>query len=278
MKRAWFAWKLILAIAVVLVIVETSRVIALTNRHTVIPNKVYRCAQPNGEHLRELVKAHGIRTVINLRGVSPELPTYQEECQPSTSELKQLIEVLDRTEYPIVIHCKRGADRTGLVSTVTLLLYTDATPDEARRQLWPRFGHFRFGRTAAIDEFFDQYDAWLAKENKSHSRETFRYWMLNDYCPGPARSHLEFVNYKPRFRGNSSPECSRASMFPTSFTTRPARSTSIRGPGSGRKRCNRATLLTWFCQCRVYRPGSTPSRRSCTTPGKRVYHFARTRS
>jgi protein tyrosine phosphatase (PTP) superfamily phosphohydrolase (DUF442 family) len=201
-----------LYLAVGFVVYETIRVLAWTNRHEVIPGKVYRCSQPSGNHIREQVKALGIRTVLNLRGLSSEFPWYQGECEacrelglsqeditlsanslPPPAELRRVIEVFDHTEYPILIHCKAGADRTGLVSGMALLLMTDATLDEARKQLLPRYGHFRFGRTAAMDVFYDQYEAYLADRGESHTREGFRHWVLNEYKPGPARSHLEWA-------------------------------------------------------------------------------------
>ncbi len=200
---------------------EAFRVMAWTNRHTVIPGRVYRCAQPSESDIRELSKKHGIRTVINLRGIAlvPDAPesrwylaeatanhaqnisqediTFSANRLPPPGELRRLIEVLDRTEYPVLIHCKRGADRTGLTSAVVLLLQTDATLSEARRQLWPRYGHFRFGRTAAIDEFFDRYEAWLTAKEIEHTPARFREWATTVYTPGPAVSELEWLTAKP---------------------------------------------------------------------------------
>ncbi|MBL8864944.1 MAG: hypothetical protein JNK93_05230, partial [Planctomycetia bacterium] len=81
-----------------------------------------------------------------------------------------------------------GADRTGLTAALVQLLYTDATLDRARRQLWPRYGHFRFGRTAAMDEFYDRYESWLA--GRAHTPALIREWIANDYSPGPASGTL----------------------------------------------------------------------------------------
>ena len=179
--RPWrWAVRVVALVLVVVVGSEVVRVVGGPNRHAVIPGRVYRCSQPTEAHLREMVRDHHIRTVINLRGVSQVQDWYKVEARtlhdlnvsqedvtfsanrlPPPSELRQLIEVLDHTEYPIVFHCKQGADRTGLTAAVALLLSPDATLSDAMRQLWPRYGHFRFGRTAAIDEFFDLYKAWL---------------------------------------------------------------------------------------------------------------------
>lgn len=206
----------LIALAVLAVGYEAGRVYGGTNRHTVIPGKVYRCAQPTGENVREEVRAHGIRTILNLRGLTPWDPWYQDEARaahdlnvsqeditlsaqtlPFPAELRRVVEVLDHTEYPVLVHCKSGADRTGLVSALSLLLYTDATLGEARRQLWPRYGHWPVSRTVAMDQFFDLYEAWLKEQGADHTRERFRHWVLDVYQPGGAKSKLEWIDPIP---------------------------------------------------------------------------------
>ncbi len=195
---------------------EAVRVTMLSNRHTVIPGKVYRSAQPSGDDIRYYADKRGVKTIVNLRGLCPEFEWYKDEARaahdlglsqeditlsanslPPPNELKRAVEVLDRCEYPILIHCKAGADRTGLIAALALLLHTDATPGEARQQLLPRYGHFRFGRTAAMDKFFDQYEAHLLSLKGEHTRKAFREWIAHHYCPGPARSHLSWVEPFP---------------------------------------------------------------------------------
>ncbi|MDB5308916.1 MAG: hypothetical protein JWO38_3118 [Gemmataceae bacterium] len=188
---------------------ESVRVFALTNKHTVIPGKVYRSAQLGSEDLAREIAGKKIRTVINLRGTCPDTDWYMGEsrathaagvCQedvalsakrlPAPNEVRRLIEVLDHTEYPVLIHCQRGADRTGLVATAAVLLHTNATLAEARRQLWPRYGHIRGGRTGVIDQFFDYYEAWLESTRQEHTPDRFRKWAEEVYCPGPYRADL----------------------------------------------------------------------------------------
>ncbi|QEL15424.1 tyrosine-protein phosphatase [Limnoglobus roseus] len=199
----------VVGVGLLLVGLEVFRVVAWTNKHELLPGKVYRTAQLNEDGLREFIEAKGIKTVINLRGFcpGPEAPWYAAEVRttqdlgvsqedvtlsanrlPPPVELRRLIEILDRAEYPITFHCKRGADRTGLTATVVMLLFTDASLDRARRQLWPRYGHFRFGRTAAMDDFFDRYESWLA--GRDHTPALFREWAANHYTPGPASGTL----------------------------------------------------------------------------------------
>ncbi len=44
----------------------------LKNTHTVTEGVVYRSAQLNQKNLSQLIKKEGIRSIINLRGVSEE--------------------------------------------------------------------------------------------------------------------------------------------------------------------------------------------------------------
>jgi hypothetical protein len=191
---------------------EVARVLFAGNEHTVIPGKVYRSAQLSEQKLRRVIAEKHIRTVVNLRGCCPDTDWYMNDARatfatgtsqeditlsakryPPPSELCRLIEVLDHTEYPIIFHCAAGADRTGLASTIALLLLTDATLAKARRQMWPRYGHLNAGRTAVLDQFFDYYEATLASRGESHTPDRFRKWVATEYCPGPFRAALTVV-------------------------------------------------------------------------------------
>jgi protein tyrosine phosphatase (PTP) superfamily phosphohydrolase (DUF442 family) len=190
--------------------IESVRVLVGRNLHAVVPGRVYRCAQQSPTGLERLVREHGIRTVLNLRGCCYPFPWYVGEARatqqldvaqedvclssgrlPSVTEMRYLVQVLDRTEYPVLIHCRRGADRTGLVSALVLLLYTDTGLAEARRQLGPRYGHVALGKPAYLDGFLDLYAEWLGVHGVRHSPLAFRRWIEQDYCPGECRVVLE---------------------------------------------------------------------------------------
>jgi hypothetical protein len=190
---------------------EATSIFALGNVHTVIPGRVYRCAQPSPEQLADLVRRYNVHTVVNLRGYCDGFDWYLAECRatrdldlaqedvtfsagrlPPPTELRRLVDVLDHTEYPIVIHCRQGVDRTGLTAAVALLLYTDAGLSEARRQLSFRYSHVSLGRMAAMQRFFDLYAEWLS--GRPHAPELFRRWATAEYCPGPERGRLELID------------------------------------------------------------------------------------
>lgn len=219
MKRAVFYG---CAVGFVLVLaIETSRVVLGNNFHTVEPGRVYRCAQPSLASLKQMVSCYGIRTVINLRGTS-EFDTYgivepqswyMAECQatqrldlsqedisfsaqrmPGVNEVRRLIEVFDQAEYPILLHCRQGADRTGLAACMYLLLQPNTTLKKARAQLGLRYGHVPLARTAFLDRFFRFYVDWLQEQGIEHSAAAFRHWAIRVYCPDVCRASLELLN------------------------------------------------------------------------------------
>lgn len=183
-----------------------------SNFHTVISGEVYRSAQLSASVLEQFIRDKHIRTVVNLRGCCDPEAWYLNEgrvtlrndvsmedlgfsaCRlPSRVTLLQLLEVLDHSDYPILFHCHKGADRTGMASAIALLLRTDATLEEARQQLGFRYGHLRIGRTVYIDRFFDLYEEWLASRGQTHSPTVFHRWIEKDYCPGECRCRLELL-------------------------------------------------------------------------------------
>jgi hypothetical protein len=184
-----------------------------SNFHTVIPGQVYRSAQLSAAALQQFIHDKHLRTVINLRGccdpeawyldqgrvtlgnnVSQEDLSFSAGRLPSIVTLRQLLEVIDRSEYPILFHCNKGADRTGMASALALLLRTDTPLEEARRQLGFRYGHLPLGRTTNIDRFFDLYQEWLASQGLTHSPMVLRRWIEQDYCPGECLCRLELLD------------------------------------------------------------------------------------
>ncbi len=182
------------------------------NVHAVVPGEVYRCGQPTPAGLERLVRRYGIRTVVNLRGASPGLDWYRSEAAagarldlsqediylsavrlPSTTSIRRLIDVLERSERPLLIHCQQGADRTGLASAMVLLLRPGVPLAEARRQLGLAAGHLSLGRTGQIDRFLHLYEAWLGEQGREHDPATFRTWAVQHYCPEAGRAQLTLL-------------------------------------------------------------------------------------
>lgn len=215
------AWLLVLGALVLLIAfgIRACTVVFGRNVHEVIPGRIYRSAQPSAAALEDLVHHYGIRTVVSLRGCSPLVGYYLEEARashrlnvqqedvffsayrlPSVKEVRRFLEVLDRAEYPIVLHCRRGADRTGMGAAIAVLLQTDASLDEGLKQLGLRYGHVSLGRPANLDRFFVLYKRWLARIGQQHSQVAFRRWLGHGYCPGDTRCEVEPLDVPRRVR------------------------------------------------------------------------------
>jgi hypothetical protein len=207
------------------------------NIHAVIRGRVYRSAQLSGAALQDLIETHQIRTVVNLRGYCAPFPWYVEECRathacnvcqedvcfsagrlPSAPELRRFLEILDRCEYPILLHCRRGADRTGMAAAIVLLLQTDMALDEGCRQLGLRYGHVALGRPASLDRFFNLYREWLTERGRSHTPEIFRSWLKEGYCPAECRCRVEALEI-PRTVARGKPTRFRVRYHNTGIKT-----------------------------------------------------------
>ena len=194
------------------VVLHWGHILLLGNFRAAAPGRVYRAGQLGSRRLEEVIRRYGIRTVVNLRGPGPSAQWYREELAavaragasledvtlsatrlPSMESARQLVEVLERAEYPILIHCHQGADRTGLAVASYFLLRTGVPLAEARRHLGLQTGHVAVGRTGRIDRFFDLYEEWLAGAGGEHTPERFRDWMTRHYCPDHGCGRVEWL-------------------------------------------------------------------------------------
>jgi protein tyrosine/serine phosphatase len=90
-----------------------------------VDEHVYRGAQPHDEGYAGLAKL-GIKTVLDLRGENGEEKSVQGAGMryvrlpwsgfkaPDESQIKAVMALLnDQSAWPVFVHCRRGADRTG---------------------------------------------------------------------------------------------------------------------------------------------------------------------
>lgn len=145
-----------------------------------VADDVYRSNQPTSARL-ERYAAMGVRSVLNLRGTSKNSFSKIETrtCErlgidltgfhiralvlPTRERLLELHSVFLDLKKPFLIHCKSGADRTGLVAALYLLMIEDRPVAEARRQLHWRYMHFAFTRSGIQDHFLDCFAAAQAR-------------------------------------------------------------------------------------------------------------------
>ncbi len=170
--------------------------------HVVLDGEVYRSAQPTPAMLDAWVPAHDLRTVINLRGKSSGAFYHEERAsaerlgiamhdvkwsavrEPPQPALHRLIELLETAPRPLLIHCKRGVDRTGVASVMAQMAIGGRTYEEARPQLSLRYWRFP-DRDDDIAGVLYEYE----KQRRASGLELggwpeFRRWALEDYRPG----------------------------------------------------------------------------------------------
>ena len=194
------------------------------NFGVVEPGRVYRSAQPTG-NLGRLMDDYGLKSVLNLRGGSDTDPWYADEVRamrerkvdfydlplsatrrPTRRELLVVLDLLDRCRYPLLIHCKSGSDRTGLVSALYRLAILGEGPDRALEAFSVRYGHVGALGTERLHEPFEEYASWLKGRNLAHSPATFRRWVESDYRADDARIAYPPLAPGPRTRLASRPK------------------------------------------------------------------------
>ena len=106
----------------------------------------YRGGQPRKGGF-EYLKRTGIKTVINLRGQNGEekvveglgmeyvqIPMSALENVPD-AKIQRFFDVLrDRENYPVFVHCRRGADRTGFMVGLYRIAFEGWSADRAYRE------------------------------------------------------------------------------------------------------------------------------------------------
>jgi protein tyrosine phosphatase (PTP) superfamily phosphohydrolase (DUF442 family) len=163
--------------------------------------RIYRSGQMTASALGRTIHGYKVKTVLNLRGSNKD-PWYSAERQAtldagatqvdiamssciwmSRAQLRTIIQTLDTAEYPLLIHCQWGAERTGLVSAFAELLRPGTTLEQARAQFSIRYLFLRINDGKIMAEHLDQYEQWLAAKGWTHEPERFRQWVEEGYRP-----------------------------------------------------------------------------------------------
>lgn len=166
----------------------------LLNRPEEVVPGIWRSNQPTPWRLRRLAN-QGFRTVLNLRGEGQSgayhleahycriLEMHLENIRlssrrpPPVDRFKRVIQVLNTAPGPLLLHCKSGADRAGLVAAVAVVLSTGDV-EKARRQLSLRYLHIKKASTGMMDHVLECYAAAQAETGISLAE-----WVDTRYDP-----------------------------------------------------------------------------------------------
>jgi hypothetical protein len=156
-------------LVVVWPIVEYRNVYAFNKRlREVEPGRLYRSGEMTADGFADAVARYKIRTIVNLQDDFPDPDVCRGFCSGGTikeSELcrqlgvryvlikpdlisrrrtpaarpeavDEFLDLMDRDDvYPVLIHCKAGLHRTGVMAAVYRMEYQNWTPDEAYAEL-----------------------------------------------------------------------------------------------------------------------------------------------
>jgi len=166
---------------------------ACSNLHVVEPGRFYRSAQVNRHQLEQWIDRYGLKTVVSLRGGSPDNPDLvasrtaaenkgikfvqhklRARRYPTKPELLGLWKIFTKGEYPMLVHCQSGVDRSGLASGVYLLWRTgDLHQAEEQLDFLPYWHTGWFG-SYKLDRVFEMYRPF-------HSTLSFPEWVEQEY-------------------------------------------------------------------------------------------------
>jgi protein tyrosine phosphatase (PTP) superfamily phosphohydrolase (DUF442 family) len=200
----WIAGIIIAAMILIVPFVHFRATYAHAKRlREVTPGRFYRCGQLTADGLREAIRRYGIKTVINFQHEDPDppmpknyyvsgsntpeseicrrlgveyhllpfdLPTREQARHEPPQVIERFLKICDDSAaYPILIHCKAGLHRTGLLTAVYRIEYERWSVAEAVREL--RANGFGDGAATTADDYVYAYLAmyqprWLAKPVK----------------------------------------------------------------------------------------------------------------
>lgn len=155
-----------------------------------------RMNQPFPADIRKAA-AHGVRTIVTARHdprhggnalVAAEcevlgldyrtFPGLYSRMAPSRETLLVAPSFFAELRYPVLLHCKSGADRAGFLSALYLIVVEGRPVREAKDELSLRYLHFSTSKTGILDAVFAAYLAAHPDEDKP-----FLDWVRDDYDP-----------------------------------------------------------------------------------------------
>jgi protein tyrosine/serine phosphatase len=179
--------KIIISLAIAILIVGSAYYyviqISLPHFHTVREGVLYRSGQPRGIGL-ELVRLMGIRTLINLRRPDSD-GTAEEKAFAAEKGLnfynfsigsnhdaiedavRQFLAVVDdKSQWPILVHCSRGKERSGVLSAI-FRIENERWSNEMALEETYRLGLER-GAMPIPEDFIKNYRArWAGGEDRA---------------------------------------------------------------------------------------------------------------
>ncbi|MBY6200691.1 tyrosine-protein phosphatase [Maritalea mobilis] len=173
--------------------------------------KLYRSNHPSPRRLRRYA-GMGITHVLTLRGGQHVAP-YRfeaEACEkhgmtllqiplsaqraPKRARLLSLLDLFEDLDAPMLVHCKSGADRTGLAAAMYLIAKHDVPAAEAKRELSLARLHAKWSKAGVLDLF-------LADAAEAEARGVpLRQWIETEYDQEETNRRFRAMSRAERLR------------------------------------------------------------------------------
>ena len=170
----------VLLLLALLILAYTAYINRNGNFHVVADGQFYRSGELKPAQLEKFVQQYGLRSILNLEGDKAGRQWYDDELAASArlgiahfdyhlsakkmltpEQVDAVLEIVRAAPKPLLVHCRDGADRTGLVSALYLAEIQGQDKTTADKQLSLNYGHFPYlgSGTRAMDQTF-----WLIEE------------------------------------------------------------------------------------------------------------------
>ena len=159
------------------------------NFRPITEGEAYRSGQINKDKLEQYLKEYRIKSVLNLRGKNIGKDWYEDEIavckrlsvrhydlamnstgKPNPDVVDRLMTIFSEAPRPILIHCRSGSDRSGLVAALWKVVVDREPKEAAKKQLSIRYGHFPVGQTSVLDDFLEDWGPAAAQPPLANSR------------------------------------------------------------------------------------------------------------
>ena len=177
------------------------------NFHEIAKN-VFRSSQPTMWQLKRLKKKYNLVEIVNLKDENRNCAYFhfeEEKCQelglklvnvqigsrefPTYEDLLSYKKVIEEMQEPVLIHCKAGADRTGIFCTLYQYFKENRDiRDTDQLKLFP-YGHVKYSNAGKVDYYFEQF----AKYQETHPKIDLLTW---------ARDIADLEQFKKDFQPN----------------------------------------------------------------------------
>jgi protein tyrosine phosphatase (PTP) superfamily phosphohydrolase (DUF442 family) len=160
------------------------------NLQEVDPGAYYRSGQMNGALLSVTLEWHDIKTVVNLRGESPDKLWYCNETAvcakqgvdhydldwtmrrpPEPESLQAFVTIVSDAEQPMLVHCQGGVHRAAVAAACYRLMQGDSV-EEAREEFGVLFNDAPIGQLLDLYEESDLY---------AQGTDSFEQWVSEEY-------------------------------------------------------------------------------------------------